>query len=459
MPVNFNRNAYLIFLLVMLLAGSWHAQAQELYTAKGYWSELNKDTYKKIQQKKLKGDSLTVNEAAYVKDYDDYLANYYQRMSEEEKTKYEQMKSQWDRELTQQPQPSDDYDFELRPRDRLTNGVYGLYYGASIAGIAEFDDAAAIGVPLIMAGLWQLGPVMNPKKYEGITRGTIRAGNTGKFLGLIYGGALGLAIGGNSDNTGKWMLGLSTIGSISLGEVAFQIQKKKQVSEGHIEMIRHYGLLGSGIAVLGVAALNTENPHLIGSAILAGGVGGLILGNNVAKKYDYTVGDVDIISSLTWITTGLGFTLAAEAIQDEVNLGLLLIPAGTAIAGTVWGQRSVKGVYLTKKQGSTINLASGGAALIGLGIVAIIGTDSPGVLIGVPSAMALIMHQSIFHSYKMKNLEGKIKLGSAGKRQVQFSMRVTPESYFTNKKMSDRLYVTNNFPKLADPIIKLKLTF
>lgn len=443
----------------MLLAGSWHAQAQELYTAKGYWSELNKDTYKKIQQKKLKGDSLTVNEAAYVKDYDDYLANYYQRMSEEEKTKYEQMKSQWDRELTQQPQPSDDYDFELRPRDRLTNGVYGLYYGASIAGIAEFDDAAAIGVPLIMAGLWQLGPVMNPKKYEGITRGTIRAGNTGKFLGLIYGGALGLAIGGNSDNTGKWMLGLSTIGSISLGEVAFQIQKKKQVSEGHIEMIRHYGLLGSGIAVLGVAALNTENPHLIGSAILAGGVGGLILGNNVAKKYDYTVGDVDIISSLTWITTGLGFTLAAEAIQDEVNLGLLLIPAGTAIAGTVWGQRSVKGVYLTKKQGSTINLASGGAALIGLGIVAIIGTDSPGVLIGVPSAMALIMHQSIFHSYKMKNLEGKIKLGSAGKRQVQFSMRVTPESYFTNKKMSDRLYVTNNFPKLADPIIKLKLTF
>jgi hypothetical protein len=457
--MNFNRNAYLIFLLVMLLAGSWHAQAQELYTAKGYWSELNKDTYKKIQQKKLKGDSLTVNEAAYVKDYDDYLANYYQRMSEEEKTKYEQMKSQWDRELTQQPQPSDDYDFELRPRDRLTNGVYGLYYGASIAGIAEFDDAAAIGVPLIMAGLWQLGPVMNPKKYEGITRGTIRAGNTGKFLGLIYGGALGLAIGGNSDNTGKWMLGLSTIGSISLGEVAFQIQKKKQVSEGHIEMIRHYGLLGSGIAVLGVAALNTENPHLIGSAILAGGVGGLILGNNVAKKYDYTVGDVDIISSLTWITTGLGFTLAAEAIQDEVNLGLLLIPAGTAIAGTVWGQRSVKGVYLTKKQGSTINLASGGAALIGLGIVAIIGTDSPGVLIGVPSAMALIMHQSIFHSYKMKNLEGKIKLGSAGKRPVQFSMRVTPESYFTNKKMSDRLYVTNNFPKLADPIIKLKLTF
>jgi hypothetical protein len=460
MSMNFNINSSFTILIIILLVCPRDAQSQDLYTAKGYWSELNKETYKKIQQKKLKGDSLTVNETAYTKDYEDYLATYYQRMSEEERTKYEQMKSQWDQEFAMPPsQPTEQYDFELRPRDRLTNGVYGLYYGASLAAIGEFNEAAAIGVPLIMAGLWQLGPVLNPKKYEGITRGTIRAGNTGKFMGLIYGGALGLAIGGNSDNTGKLMLGLSTIGSISLGEVAFQIQKKKRVSEGHIEMMRHYGLLGSGVAVLGVAALNTENPHLIGSAILAGGVGGLILGNNVAKKYDYTVGDVDVISSLTWITTGLGFTVAAEAIQDEVNLGLLLIPTGTAIAGSVLGQRSVKGVYLTKKQGSTINLASGGAALIGLGVVALIGTSSPAVFIGVPSALALIMHQSLFHSNKMKNLESKIKLGREGNNRLQFSMRVTPESYFTNKKMSDRLYVTNNFPKLAEPIIKLKLSF
>ncbi len=458
--MNFNRNSYLIFLLVFLLAGSWHAQAQDLYTAKGYWNELNKETYKKIQQKKLKGDSLSVNEVAYVKDYNDYLANYYQRMSDEEKTKYEQMKSQWDREFTtQQPQPSDEYDFELRPRDRLTNGVYGLYYGISLVAITEIENAAAVGIPLITAGLWQLGPVMNPKKYEGITRGTIRAGNTGKFLGLGYGLALGLALGGDSENTGKLALALSTIGSISLGEVAFQIQKKKQVSEGHIEMMRHYGVLGPAVAVLGVGATNTDNLNLVGASLLAGGVTGLIIGNNVAKKYDYTVGDVDIISSLTWITAGLGFTAAAEAIEDEVNMGLLLIPAGTAIAGTLWGQRSVKGVYLTKKQGSTINLSSGGAALIGLGIVAMLEPESAGVIIGVPSVLALIAHQTIFHSYKMKNLESRLKLGREGNSRLQFSMRVTPEGYFANKKMSDRLYVTNNFPKLAEPIVRLKLTF
>ncbi|MBL7877358.1 MAG: hypothetical protein JNL53_16960, partial [Cyclobacteriaceae bacterium] len=379
--------------------------AQDLYSARGYWTEINKEAYQKILQKKRTGATLTDNEIAYVTDYEIYLENYFQRMSEDEKLKYNQMKAQWDQELTRPAQPSDEYDFELRPRDRITNGIYGAYYGASIAAIGEFDETAAIGVPLIIAGLWQLGPVLNPKKYEGITRGTIRAGNTGKFLGLGYGLALGLAIGGDSENTGKIALGLSSVASISLGEAAFQIQKKKQVSEGHIEMMRHYGVLGPAVAILGVAATNTDNANLAGASLVAGGITGLIIGNSVAKKYDYTVGDTDIISSLTWISTGIGFTGAAEVIDDDENLGLLLIPAATAIAGTVLGQRSVKGVYLTKKQGSTINLSSGGAALIGLGITALLETESPAVFIGVPSALALIMHQSLFHSYKMKNLE------------------------------------------------------
>lgn len=432
--------------------------AQDLYSARGYWSEINKEAYQKILQKKRTGVTFTDNEIAYVTDYEVYLENYFQRMSEDEKLKYNQMKAQWDQELTRPAQPPDEYDFELRPRDRITNGIYGAYYGASIAAIGEFNETAAIGVPLIIAGLWQLGPVLNPKKYEGITRGTIRAGNTGKFLGLGYGLALGLAIGGDSENTGKIALALSTVSSISLGEAAFQIQKKKQVSDGHIEMMRHYGVLGPAVAILGVAATNTDNANLAGASLVAGGITGLIIGNSVAKKYDYTVGDTDIISSLTWISTGIGFTGAAEVIDDDENLGLLLIPAATSIAGTVLGQQSVKGVYLTKKQGSTINLSSGGAALIGLGITALLETESPAVFIGVPSALALIMHQSLFHSYKMKNLESNLKIGRGNKKFLQFSMRVTPEGYLANKRMSDRIYFTNNFPKLAEPIVRLKLS-
>ena len=454
-----NKTSQILILCFMLIASSV-SFAQELYSARGYWTELNKETYKKIVDKRSKGDTLTDNEQVYLKDYEVYLDTYYQRMNEEAKAKYEQMKIQWDRELTEPQISSEQNDFELRTRDRFVNGIYGAYYGAAFVGIANIDGAAGVGIPLITAGLWQLGPIINPKKYENISVATMRAGNTGKFLGLAYGAALGLAIGGDRDNTGELALAFSTIGSISLGEAAFQLQKKKPVSEGHIEMMRHYGFLGPGIALLGVGAANVDNSNLIGAAILAGGVGGLLIGNQVAKKYDYTSGDVDAIGSLTLITTGLGFTIAAESVGNGDNLGLLLIPAATAIAGTVFGQRAVKGIKLTKRQGSTINLSSGGAALIGLGIVAIAESDSPGLIIGVPSALALLTHQLLFHSYRKKNLEAGLNLRSSVKKPIQLSVRATPENYFVNKQMQpEKIIVTGNFPRLANPIIRLKLTF
>jgi hypothetical protein len=451
--------AHSLVLLIFFLATNL-SDAQDLYSARGYWEELHKVTYTKIIGKRTKGDSLTDNELTYLKDYELYLDTYYQRMAEAEKVKYEQMKNQWDTEVVA-AQTRSQNDFELRPRDRVFNGVYGLYYGASIVGVTGMDGAGAVGVPLIMAGLWQLGPVINPKKYENISQATIRAGNTGKLLGLGYGAALGLAIGGESGDAGNFALAFSTIGSISLGEIAFQRQKKTPISEGHIEMMRHYGFLGPGVALLGIAATEPDNSNLIGATLLAGGVGGLLIGNRVAKKYNYTSGDVDAISSLTLITTGLGFTFAAESIDNgSGSAGILLIPAATAIAGTVFGQRAVKGISLSKRQGSTISLSSGGAALIGLGIVAIAESDSPAIIIGVPSALALITHQLIFHSYKTKNLESKIKLGSSRKSPVSFSMKATPENYFVNKQLQpEKVIFSNNFPRLANPIVNFKITF
>ncbi len=455
-----NRLPLILLLFLLALVNSIPTVAQELYSARGYWTESNKDTYKKIKEKMQKGEKLTDNESAYFTDYEAYLDNYYNRMSEEEKMKYEQMKSQWDRELATTPTTSiqqDDFDF--RPRDRFTNGIYGLYYGASFSAAFEIDGAAAVGIPLITAGLWQLGPIINPKKYEGITYNTVRASNSGKFLGLLYGASLGFALAGNSEGAGRLAFALSSVGSIALGEVGFQYGKRNTFTDGHIEMMRHYGILLPGVTLLGLAAAEVDNVNIYGATFLASGIGGLFIGNNVSKKYNYTVGDVNVIGSLTLISTGLGATLVAATIDNGETTSLLLIPAATAIAGTLVGQRMVKGVHLSRKQGSTINLTSGGAALIGLGIVAMTSTDSPGVYIGVPSVLALIAHQAVFRSYKTKNLTDGLKLGMGETKSTNLSVRVTPESYLTNKKLADRIYVAGTFPRLAEPIVKLKLTF
>lgn len=447
-------------LLIFVWAFTSSLFAQDLYTAKGYWEEVNKPVYKKILDKKMNGDSLSTSESVYLTDYQTYLATYFQHLPEEEKLKYETMKDQWNKEAQPISPTQDIPDFELRGRDRFRNGVYGFYYGISLVSITRVQDAAAGGIPLIMAGLWQLGPIINPKKYENITLATVRAGNTGKILGLGYGAALGLALGGDSENTGDLVLGLSTLGSIGLGEFGFQRQKKNQLSEGHIEMIRHYGFLGPGVALLGTASADPNDSRIAGVSLLAGGIGGLILGNRVAKRNNFSAGDVDAISSLTWITTGLGFTAVVNALDNADNSSsLYLVPAMAAIAGTVAGQYSLKDVHLTKKQGNTISLSSGGAALIGLGIVAIADSESPTAVIGVPSALALITHQLLLHSYKMKNLENKIKLGRVGnKRSMKFSLKVTPENYLINRQVPTRTYFSNG-TLISNPLVSLKLTF
>jgi hypothetical protein len=462
------RNLAVVVLLSLLM--SMGSIAQSLYTARGYWQETTKPSYLTIKEKKEKGQTLSADEAAYMEDYEAYLLTYYNRLTDDEKQLYQRMKDQWDRELAlpltapQQPQQNppqiEEAEFEWRGRDRAINAAYGIYYGATIAAIAELEDAAAVGIPVITGGLWMLGPVFNPKKYEGITESTMRAANSGKILGLVYGGSLGFALAGDSEESGKVALGLSTIGSITLGEIAFQTQKKKKISAGKIEIMRHYGFLGTGVGGAVLAATNTDNAHLVGLGLLGGGIGGLFLGNKVANKYDYTRGDGDALSSLGVISAGLGFAVIANELQNntEPSDALYLVPAATAVAGTLIGQRQVKNVHLTKRQGSTINLSSAGGGLLGLGIMLLVDTESAAAWVAVPSTVALIAHQAVFGRYKKDNLLKNLKGQSSRNKRVDFSMKLMPENYLVNKNTPQR-YIADPRLAAASPLVKMSLKF
>lgn len=462
----FNITAGLFLIILSLSIGSL---AQNLYTGRGYWQESTKQSYLTIKEKKEKGQPLTADEEAYTQDYEAYLLTYYNRLSDDEKQLYQRMKDEWDRELVlplkapqapTQQQQIEQAEFEWRGRDRAINAAYGIYYGASFSAIVGLESAAGTGVSLITGGLWMLGPAFNSKKYEGITESTMRAANTGKILGLVNGLSLGLAIGGDSDETGKIALGLSTIGSIALGEIAFQTQKKKNISGGKIEMIRHYGFVGPLVGGSILAATNTDNANLIGLGLLAGGVSGILVGNKAANKYDYSRGDVDAVSSLGVISTGLGFAIIANALENnsEVSGAIWLVPASTAVAGTLIGQRQVKGAHLTKRQGSTINLSSAGGALLGLGVMLVAGGESATAWVAVPSATALIAHQIVFNRYKKDNLASGLKGDNSRKKKYDFSMKLTPENYFINKNPSARVIAD---PRLAaaSPLVNMTLKF
>ena len=459
---------YLItFLVISQMILSWECIGQELYSAKGYWLESTQANYLSIKQRHTRGDSLTSNETLYLKDYESYLSNYFERMPEEERQEYLRMKNQWNSELKiadlsagNKKSTVNDEDFEWRNRDRAVNALYGAYYGTSLVVLTGIDGAGAVGVPLITAGLCLLGPAMNPKKYEGITRNAIRANNTGKFLGLGYGAALGLALGGESDETGNLAFGLSTLGSISMGEAAFQLQKKRNIRIGQIGLMGHYGLIIPLVSASLLAAGQVDNANLYGLALLGGGVAGLAIGNKVSKKYEYSQGDVDAISSLTAISAGIGFTFVTQALSSSNEpTPLILIPALTTILGSVVGQKTVKGVHLTDKQGSTIQLSTAGAALVGFGIAAIAGEDSPGIIIGIPSVLALMMHRIMFHNFKSKNLGADIRSRLTRKHDYKFAVNLSPENYLMNKSIKAENYTPQSYTQLQNSMVKLRFTF
>ncbi|MFD2036188.1 hypothetical protein ACFSKL_15400 [Belliella marina] len=434
--------------------------AQGLYTARGYWEESNKETYKTIKHKQNVGDPVSDEEMSYLLDFEDYLNNYYQKLSEGEKELFHKMKPQWDREIFQPIRKQDrDDDFEWRGRDRAINIAYGIYYGASLVSLFEIDNAAVVGIPLITGGLWAMGPVINPQKYEGIDRSVVRAGNTGKFLGLIYGGSLGLAVGGNGRNEGKTAFVMSTLGSIALGEVAFQMQKKKRYSEGHIEIMRHHGILGSYVGLSTIAAADGDNGRVYGLASLVGGATGLALGNITSKSYAFTKGDGRYVTNMSSIGVGIGFAIAGQiAIDNDGSSALFLIPAGLSIAGTTIAQRATRGVNLTNKQGSTINYASGGAALLGLGIAAIAESSSTVVWIGLPSGLALVTQEILFSKYKNENLNFNLS-GKNNDGSVNYTFKIHPENYFVNQQLQAKATALSSYSQLSAPIVNFKLSF
>ncbi|AFL85700.1 hypothetical protein Belba_3188 [Belliella baltica DSM 15883] len=453
----------ILFLSLFLLVLSFQIQssAQGIYTARGYWEESNKQTYKTIKLKQAVGDPISDEEISYLLDFEDFLNNYYAKLSEEEKALYQKMKVQWDRELSSpkkvEPQPEE---FEWRGIDRAVSIGYGLYYGASLVSVLEIDNAGIVGIPLITGGLWALGPIINPKKYENIDRSVVRAGNAGKFLGLIYGGSLGLVVAGGNypNNEGKAAFIMSSVGSIALGEVAFQMQKNRRYSDGHIEIMRHHGVLGafSGLSI--AAAANGDTGRPFGIASILGTTAGLALGNMASKKYPYTRGDSRYATNMSSVGIGVGFAIATQIAQNGGDQVLLLVPAGMGILGTYIGQKNTQGVNLTARQGSTINYASGGAALLGLGVTALAQSDSPAVVLGVASGFALITQEYLFAKYKKENLNFNLSRKSSS-GDIQYSLKFHPENYILNQQLQSKATIMSSYSQLSTPIINFNLTF
>ncbi len=207
-------------------------------------------------------------------------------LSSEEKNKFQTFRQQWDEEAEEIriEEPSDVLETNARgvlpgKKYRLYNGLFGFIYGSMIIPVFGLEESQlAFGLPLVLAGGSLLLPVINPRKYENMTYSSVMLNRHGKFYGLLDGAALSILIVGAGDETdAKVALALSVAGSITMGEIGFQLGKNKDWTEGRIAGYTHYAAV-SVLSGLGLYASFTDSfdSRLFGGIILVSQAGGYI---------------------------------------------------------------------------------------------------------------------------------------------------------------------------------------
>ena len=438
---------------------AYSQEAESLYTAEAYFNEEHHTGYQTILGKIKREEELSNSEKKFYKDYNAYLVIYFNNLSDEEKIRYEEYKVQWLEERIEKQSEEDSDVLEttrlgIKPGRKfmLSNGLYGLAYGLGAVYVLNVEDSWGIALPFLGAGISMTYPLMNPKKYEGITYSTVMLSRHGKFIGLLDGAALGFLLFGDpneNDWAGRAIVASTIIGSITLGEVGFQYGKKHDLPEGKVATYKYYGIFGPWLAFAGLVAANVEDPRVYGGTVLGANILSYFYANHIYNKYKFTRGDRLAASSFGLLSTGLGFGLAPFNDQWQI-----LLPAITSMAGTLTANKILKNSKFTSKQGWNINYATGAATLIGLGAAVLINPEAESVntYIIVPAVAGLASWAILTNKYKKQAFTADTRKKD---KWASLSINLTPQNYFLNKQIKPSI---ENPRKSGLPMFSLHLS-
>jgi len=424
------------FSLLLLVLVSYGQEEVVPFTGRAYWLELQDPNYRSIILKQREGIQLTPEENKYLNFYDNRLEDYYNQLSDKEKTIFRNFKSQWDEEdeLSKNEDPNDVLETNARgvlpgKKYRLYNGIYGFIYGAALIPILGLEEnALGYSLPLLLAGGSLLLPVINPKKYEDLSFSSVLLSRQGKFYGLIDGAALGLlAFGSDSEESAKGVLSFAIAASIAMGEIGLQLGKKKDWSDGKISGYGHYStvslLFGTGLYASFAGDFNARS---FGATLLASHAAGYYLSNKLYKKYNYTRGDILASGSFTFFSTILGLGLVEQVVSND-NQKYILLPTLSLLAGSILSHSLTRNKNLTPAEGWKVSYAAGAGSLLGLGAALLISPEEPTLYLLLPATGGLIGWGAMLKSVSRSK-------SARGNGNATLSYSFQPENYFLNKQ-------------------------
>jgi hypothetical protein len=428
------------FLAAFIFICCTQAAAQQ-YTAVDYWKMEHDPAFTSLRQRQDAGESLSVQEQNFLTEYNAKLIEYFTRMPDNEKASYYKNRAKW----SEQPGAVDksgvqqDLDAFSGPRSMyskyvFSNGLFGYAYGwAGVYILGLTSGGAQLGVPLLTAGASTLIPILTLKD-KNVTYNSLALSRHGKAIGLFQGAALGLLFTGDEVNDGKLIIGIATLSSIGLGRLGYNLGRDRTWSQGRVALYAHYGFLMplEGLAV--DLAFNLDNARAYAATSLAFGAGGYLLADRIAQWNDFTKGDVRSTQALSAMNMLLGFGIINDMrSESDYRSGDFLIPAFGALAGTLAGHLWLKDARFTNQQGRNTIMAATGGAVIGLGIAALIGSDSSTPYYLIPYVTGMTSYAILVNRYKKNNRLVFFK----DEKTTRWNVNLMPQNILLNYKISD----------------------
>jgi hypothetical protein len=382
------------------------------YTAANYWKMERDSVYTGLTQRQKSGESLSVQEQSFLVEYKTKLAEYFENMSDDEKSLYYKNRTKWAEQPPTVDKISGQQDSEVFSGEKSTytkyifsSGMFGFVYGTAIVTVlGGWHGGGAVGIPLLAAGTSTLIPILTIKDKK-VTYNSLKLSLHGKTMGLLHGAALGLLISGENVNQNeKLFLGLATLSSVALGRVGYNLGRDKSWSKGRVALYSHYGLLMPFEGLALDAALKIEDPRIYAATFLAFGAGGYLIADRIAQWNDFTVGDITSTQTLAALNAMLGLGILIDiTANSETGPGILMIPAAGALTGTIAGHFWLKDARLSNQQGRNTALATAGGAAIGLGLIAILGFESITPYYILPYLTGMSTYALLVNKYKKDN--------------------------------------------------------
>ncbi|MFO7573603.1 MAG: hypothetical protein R6W67_00410 [Bacteroidales bacterium] len=344
-------------------------------------------------------------------------------------------------------------------RHLIKSGYHGLLYGIAGDIIFGIDGAAAVGLPVIVAGTSVLVPLLI-NSDKSIDFGPMILSGHGKSIGWAHGFALSSLIFGEntfSEDNYKISVGLGALSSIGGGILGKSLANRNDWSEGRVELYRHYGWV---MPFTGFSAMlaATDDPRVAGAGVLLSGAAGYFAAGKISDWNNYTRGEVRATQTLSTLNMGLGYGYMLDKQGDgEFKRTDLLYPALGALSGTVIGHFYNRNLGFTTQQGLLTSYATAGGAVVGLGVALLTGSEKITPYYLIPYATGLGSYIAAVEILKRRGGGVYSLLEEKNRNNLQVS--IMPQNLFINNRLGEKGFITNGRYTGMQPMFAASLTF